>query len=162
MSRRDALQRSPRLSSPSLEERDARRSRADAARHIAVETWALDEVYENEPTRAAHPSHVALSEVPGSDEKVTRSTRESYVALSELPQIGSRGMASHASEHAVVADAPWSLEEHGYDGMADELGSSEVEEVTTFVVRPSYVAGSELDSVTVGSPVTTVADSPTP
>lgn len=137
MSRRDALP-----------QRSARRSILD-----------LEEVYEDQPTRAARPSVIApedlaeLAHLDGRENAETRSARpafvdpleldaglgptrsprESYVALSELPQMPSSRLA------------PSPVARISYVATVDLDGEVEEDEVTSFVDRSSMVSASEMD-----------------
>ena len=136
--------------------------------------WDPEEVHESEPTRAARPSYVSPSDLAGlavfssdpdaetraprashvasrelepfardSSENPTRSARESYVALTELPQMPMYDRAQGSDEafaDEVVEDEVTAF----VDRSSDEQRADGPDSVTTFAVRPSYVAHDEL------------------
>ncbi len=146
MSRRDALP-----------QRSARRSYVDP-----------EEVYEDDPTRAARPSERRgssrpprpsavdasdLADLPVSDPtelEVTRAPRESYVALAELPRMPAQSsrrsraaVTDVAFEDEVAEDEVTSFVDRPSLVAASELDAQGPESVTTYAVRPSYIARGE-------------------
>ncbi|MBX3198407.1 MAG: hypothetical protein KF894_09775, partial [Labilithrix sp.] len=101
--------------------------------------------YEDEPTQAPRPSQIELLARGAQDsaDDPTRSAHESYVALSELadaPAFDPRGSDAGWSPEAAAAAYERGLME---DALLD--GEIEQDEVTSFVDRASLVAASELD-----------------
>lgn len=152
MSRREAQHRpSPRSSHWDPEEvRESEPTRAARPSYVSPSDLAGLAVFSSDPdaeTRAPRASHVASRELEpfarDSDEKATRSARESYVALSELRQMPvcdrARGSVEAFADEVVEDEVTAFV-----DRSSDEQRADGPDSVTTFAVRPSYVAHDEL------------------